>query len=306
MTLFQNILFVVEESSISQEAIKKTVSIKKSHNAKLVFLVLHKKFPTAYIEARDAYRASIEKEIQDICAALGESITEINFETSAPHFVAVIKSVINNGHDLVVKTATPIDQNSKIGFKSLDMSLLRKCGCPIWLIRDNLKDDQPKILTAIDPFADSQEGKDLNIKLLKMGNTICSHLEGTHIVISCWDFEYESFLRNSPFAKMPETAVDELIQSEDKRHLNACVQTIQDSGIDIQPEHTVRERGQASEIIPSFVTENNIDIIVMGTVGRTGIPGFFIGNTAENVLQKISCSMLAAKPDGFVSPVKAN
>lgn len=43
----------------------------------------------------------------------------------------------------------------------------------------------------------------------------------------------------------------------------------------------------------------------MGTVARTGIPGFIIGNTAENILQKIDCSLLALKPLGFVSPVKA-
>lgn len=40
-------------------------------------------------------------------------------------------------------------------------------------------------------------------------------------------------------------------------------------------------------------------------VGRTGIPGFVIGNTAEDTLREIRCSLLALKPNGFVSPVKA-
>jgi nucleotide-binding universal stress UspA family protein len=38
-------------------------------------------------------------------------------------------------------------------------------------------------------------------------------------------------------------------------------------------------------------------------VGRTGIPGFLIGNTAEQVLSEVTCSVLALKPRGFVSPV---
>jgi len=42
----------------------------------------------------------------------------------------------------------------------------------------------------------------------------------------------------------------------------------------------------------------------MGTVCRTGVAGFFIGNTAEMVVQEIDCSVLAIKPDGFVTPVK--
>jgi nucleotide-binding universal stress UspA family protein len=58
--------------------------------------------------------------------------------------------------------------------------------------------------------------------------------------------------------------------------------------------------------IPDFIDQNDIDILVMGTVARTGIYSFVIGNTAENILQKLSCSLLALKPKGFVSPVKAH
>ena len=53
------------------------------------------------------------------------------------------------------------------------------------------------------------------------------------------------------------------------------------------------------------MTDKKIDILVMGTVARTGISGFIIGNTAENTVQKLSCSLMALKPQGFVSPVKA-
>jgi universal stress protein E len=64
-------------------------------------------------------------------------------------------------------------------------------------------------------------------------------------------------------------------------------------------------KGNPEKIIPQFIEEKKIDILAMGTVARTGIPGFIIGNTAENILQKISCSLLALKPNGFVTPVKA-
>jgi nucleotide-binding universal stress UspA family protein len=51
--------------------------------------------------------------------------------------------------------------------------------------------------------------------------------------------------------------------------------------------------------------DKDIDILVMGTVARTGIAGFIIGNTAENILQTVTCSLLARKPNGFISPVQA-
>ncbi len=42
----------------------------------------------------------------------------------------------------------------------------------------------------------------------------------------------------------------------------------------------------------------------MRTVGRIGIPGLLIGNTAEEVFQTTNCSVLAVKPEGFQSPVE--
>jgi hypothetical protein len=41
----------------------------------------------------------------------------------------------------------------------------------------------------------------------------------------------------------------------------------------------------------------------MGSVGRTGIPGFIMGNTAEMILNQIDCSVLVIKPPGFATLV---
>ena len=57
-------------------------------------------------------------------------------------------------------------------------------------------------------------------------------------------------------------------------------------------------------MIPRLASSQQVDLIVMGTVCLTGLPGLFIGNTAENVLQQVDCSVLTVKPGGFVSPVK--
>lgn len=51
------------------------------------------------------------------------------------------------------------------------------------------------------------------------------------------------------------------------------------------------------------VEQHDIDLLVMGTVARTGIPGLITGNTAERLLPRIPCSVLAVKPPGFQSPV---
>src|SRR5690606_35628255 len=99
---------------------------------------------------------------------------------------------------------------------------------------------------------------------------------------------------------------DELIRAVSgvqNQHRNALDDLIRKSGIGgkMQVHHL---RGCADKMIPQYVADNNIDILVMGTVARTGISGFVIGNTAENIVQKLGCSLLALKPNGFISPVK--
>jgi universal stress protein E len=62
--------------------------------------------------------------------------------------------------------------------------------------------------------------------------------------------------------------------------------------------------GTAQEEIPKYIAKQNIDLLVMRTVCRTGITGLFIGNTAESILSEVSCSVLTLKPVGFTSPIK--
>ena len=64
-------------------------------------------------------------------------------------------------------------------------------------------------------------------------------------------------------------------------------------------------KGEAADVIAAAVDEVNPSTIVMGTLARSGIPGYFIGNTAERVLVDVNRSVLAVKPDGFTTPVGA-
>ncbi len=66
---------------------------------------------------------------------------------------------------------------------------------------------------------------------------------------------------------------------------------------------TVLRRGVPDAVILKIADEAEPDLIVMGTVCRTGIPGFFIGNTAESILRQVRCSVLTVKPRGFKSSV---
>ena len=67
--------------------------------------------------------------------------------------------------------------------------------------------------------------------------------------------------------------------------------------------HDVRlETGPVVDVIAALCEE--VDVVVMGTLSRSGPAGVLIGNTAEKVLARIDCSVLAVKPEAFTTPVR--
>lgn len=72
---------------------------------------------------------------------------------------------------------------------------------------------------------------------------------------------------------------------------------------DLQAAMASAHTQELEVLIEPYRKRIEADLVVMGTVARTGIPGFIMGNTAETVLNPIDCSVLAIKPPGFVTPV---
>ena len=68
----------------------------------------------------------------------------------------------------------------------------------------------------------------------------------------------------------------------------------------------VREIAHGSPFVEivRYAKENVIDLIVMGTHGRTGLSHVFVGSVAENVVRHAACPVLVVRPEGhqFVAP----
>jgi universal stress protein E len=61
--------------------------------------------------------------------------------------------------------------------------------------------------------------------------------------------------------------------------------------------------GQPGQEIAEAESQLDARLIVLGTIGRGGLAGVIIGNTAERTITQVKSSVLAIKPDDFVCPV---
>jgi universal stress protein E len=55
--------------------------------------------------------------------------------------------------------------------------------------------------------------------------------------------------------------------------------------------------------LEAVVSRVGAQIVVMGAISRSGLRRIFIGNTAERVLDALSCDVLVVKPPGFKTSV---
>lgn len=60
------------------------------------------------------------------------------------------------------------------------------------------------------------------------------------------------------------------------------------------------EFGPPVDQIVKYAKENDVDLIVMGTHGRTGLRRMLMGSVAEGVVRKAECPVLAIKTDSKV------
>lgn len=67
--------------------------------------------------------------------------------------------------------------------------------------------------------------------------------------------------------------------------------------------HLLHDEIGPGHAISELARKLDVDLIVMGTIARTGVVGALMGNTAEQVLDRATCSVLTIKPNDFISPV---
>lgn len=322
MNSFKNILCVVESGDACKLALERAVTLVENNQASLTVVGVIERVSAGFgmqegssslIELQDAMKQTKAQELEALVAPFRSRIEIQTKVLTGTPFLEVIREVLRNGHDLVIKSPESRDWLDRL-FGSDDMHLLRKCPCPVWLIKPTAQQAYRRILAAIDvddsyPAAELKFRHMLNQQILAIASALAlADFAELHIV-HVWNAAGEGTLRGA-FMDMPEEKIyayvdqvrlqreanlDELMQ-EVTRHLG------QDAMNYLQPQaHLVK--GWARKEIPLFAERIEADIVVMGTVARTGVPGFIMGNTAETILNRIDCSVLAIKPPGFVTPV---
>jgi nucleotide-binding universal stress UspA family protein len=236
-------------------------------------------------------------EQQDSLNALAD---EVDFESDdaqvqvlegRPIDVLVNESLAGN-HDLILKDTESESEN--LFFGSLDLRLLRLAPTPVWLADPDVPAKTRRILAAIDPHVSGDEMQ-MNERIIRLASMLARQDSAELYVVSAWHTPAPGSEQESDDYKRFQSAKSRIRQRawENVEHV------VNTSLLQIPASQVLFENGIPGDTIVSAVLNVQPDLLVMGTVARQGIPGLWIGNTAEEVTRQIECSVLTIKPKDF-------
>ncbi|MEM7497623.1 MAG: universal stress protein [Pseudomonadota bacterium] len=234
--------------------------------------------------------------------------------THGKAFIETIRFVIANEVDFVIKAAEPLTGVERFLFASTDQHLVRKCPCPVWLQVPGARRPPLRIIAAVDVDAwDADEPEtlsDLNRRVIGTALHLATGAGAEVHVLHAWEAVGEGMIRtfsSGSDARLDARRYVNEVADARSRALDGLLRPFQeaperDCGPALAP---VLARGAVASVIAEHARDWRADVIVMGTVARTGLSGVIIGNTAENILNSVECSVVAVKPGTFVSPLDA-
>jgi universal stress protein E len=304
MRRFSNILFSPLGNTDNPAAIRRVTDLARRNDAKLTLLgtvaesprrhrLLHSAEFDAAIESVE--RLHMRERLERWSEATEGVDTDIDVRTGNAA-LTVIGRVLAGHHDLVVVTSDE-DNEDRATIKRL----LRKCPCPVWVIRPTRARTQ-RVLVAVNPEPDEL---DLNLSLLDVAAGMTELHGGELHIGTAWELYGESTMRSSAFTSAPNELIDAYLEAEQEDRARAIQELIDLSTASDAPWQIHLAKGPPGEVVPQLVQHHRINLLVMGTVARCGISGLVMGNTAEQVLDHVRCSVIAVKPAGFESPIAA-
>jgi nucleotide-binding universal stress UspA family protein len=313
MKRFKNILLLSDGHAESRVALERAVALARTNEGRLTVVGVLQSLPRdlQLLSAamplgnlQEAAMHNLRQQLASFVAPFREGGPPIFLDVlCGKPFLEIIRTVQQRQYDLVILTAEGWNGLAHMLFGSTSLHLMRKCPCPVWVIKPSQEPRFNRILAAIDPDPLDVVCEGVNIKVMELASSL-AELDGSELhVVHAWEFCDQTTLQGLSDS-VSEAQVADLMAKTGTAHQQRFDQFMCRFDLKTLKHQLHLVQGEVGTVIPQVADQQKIDLIVMGTLARTGLAGYFIGNTAEMVLQRVGCSVLTVKPDGFVSPVK--
>ncbi|MEZ8142460.1 universal stress protein UspE [Enterovibrio norvegicus FF-33] len=312
MNRYTNLLVAIDPDHEEQPALSRALDIARKSSADVKITLFLAIYDFSYemtsmlsSEERQAMRTGVLRQREEWVASLVAQHDTESIDVTT-HVVwhnrpyeSMIAQVFDSKHDLLVKTTHEHDKLGSVIFTPTDWHLLRKCPCPVLLVKEHAWPEYGKILTAVNVSSENETHIPLNDKLIDEAKAMAKLLTAEVNLVNA----YPATPVNVTI-ELPEFDPASYTDAVRGHHLLEMKALRQKHGID--ESQTFCQEGLPEDVIPAVSKELDAELVILGTTGRVGLSAIFIGNTAEHTIDQLNCDVLAIKPDGYVSPLAPN
>ncbi|HMO44552.1 MAG TPA: universal stress protein [Rubrivivax sp.] len=228
-------------------------------------------------------RRWLKQHIAGLLPAGGRARVDVVWTPDLVDWVA--DAVAREGIGLVVKAG---HRSESFFYTPTDWQLLRRCPVPVLIAGARPRGKSRRILAAIDAGSTDPVQAALNRKVLAaaagLGATLGARVHAAYVVAV------------SAVARDLDLVNPAALERRARMRLGPSLATLAGE-YGVAADDVWIQAGPPERVLPGIAARLEAELVVMGTVGRSGVAGKLLGNTAEQVLQRLRTSLLAVRPD---------
>lgn len=304
---FERILAVVSPTREPQAALERAIGLARSYQCPVeAFVCIYDPYiagerfadSEGLARAREALKASTGEWLQARLAEIDTSAVQLSTHVGwgTPLCEAVLARAATIGADLIVKGTHHHPHLERALFGNTDWNLLRGFEDALWLVKTGAWPDHPVVMACVDPVQEHQRPHDLDLRILDVAGSLRETLGGALHVVHAYPSISNSVLSISAIpgaAGLPlEVSEDEIV----KEHREALDSLIADAVAPGTEVHFVA--GSPRDVLLEHSRLTRANVVVMGVVARGMVKRLMLGSTAEQVLDRLTCDVLAVRAAG--------
>src|SRR5262245_9519001 len=302
----RNILAVVDPTASAHPAIERAAWLARHEPAHIELFISDYSPQLAQSRSRatadeawanliDRHRRRLEQLAEPLRAAKLD--VDVDARWDYPLHDSIVRKTVDSGADLVIKDTHYHSVLKRSIFSNTDWSLIRNCGATLWLVKPRPPGQRPCFVAAVDPLHERDKPAGLDNRILATARALSDALKGDVHVFHAFDVAAAIAVTTDAMSMPIALPLNELADAMRAEHTDAVARLCKQH--DIPPERTHVHQGVTRQLLLALTEQLRADAVVMGAVSRSGLKGLFLGNTAEDVLDRLPCDLIIVKPDGF-------
>jgi universal stress protein E len=303
----KRVLVVVDPTAASHPSIERAAWLARHTPARIELfisdyapqLVDPRSHGAAATEARAALLERHRRRLEHLAQPLLTRGLAVSWDTRLDHplYDSIVRKAQDSAADFVIKDTHYHTALKRSIFSNTDWNLIRNCAATLWLCKPRPASERPCFVAAVDPLHECDKPAELDRRIIETAKSLSEALDGDVHVFHAFDVITAIAISTDAMTMPIALPINDIADAMRAEHTEAVERLCREHGVPAERTHI--HQGGTRQTLLALTDHLRADAVVMGALSRSGLKGLFIGNTAEDVLDRLHCDLIIVKPAGF-------